>query len=128
MTGPLFVCEIALQQRSGSRRVLLPPVAVWRTPSDLPHTDHMGQNDTRDECPFCGSSDVVQGSLRTVEGDPVHFRPEGTRSFAWTLKSPSEKLVEQGRATACTGCGAVWARLNARELVGRLEIWGKQDQ
>ena len=88
----------------------------------------MKQESIRDHCPFCESTDVVQGRLQTVDADPVEFRPDGTKSFAWTLTSPSEKLVERGRATACKGCGAVWAWLDAGELLGRLEIWSKENQ
>lgn len=80
-----------------------------------------------DKCPFCGSHKLFPAQFvnEGYSGSPVHF--PGVEQFPW-WKFASEgnkdawREVEVSKATACLGCGQLWAAFNlqqALELVQR---------
>ena len=65
-----------------------------------------------DQCLKCNSSRIIKGRILGDEGAAV-FRPEGLRSFSFTLYGGTG--LTKG-AFACLDCGLVWGSTTPEKL------------
>ncbi len=68
-----------------------------------------------DECPKCKSRCVTTGHLYD-DGPPIFgfFRPEGLRSFTFTLNGGVP--LKSAELQSCLDCGLLWGQLAASDL------------
>ena len=64
----------------------------------------------REQCPGCGKSMVVHGTIFRRSGS----RPEGLKLFSMSFRLP--EVPVPNKSAACGACGLVWSQLDAASL------------
>ena len=75
-------------------------------------------------CPQCGSSKLVSGTLVAHQGG-VFFKYE--MSWARYFKLGMPYLDVGGPANVCLDCGLLWTSVNGEELRRKIEKWGSAE-
>ena len=79
-----------------------------------------------EQCPRCGKTLVVHGSIPILRGvRRFGFRPEELRLFSLSFQFP--EVPVSSAAAACASCGLVWAELDAATLRQKLHDLGNED-
>jgi hypothetical protein len=75
-------------------------------------------------CPFCGSADLVHGSLLTGGDYPNFYLTEMKNKF-WRLFWPRLPFAKE--AQACAKCGMVWAQMDPAQLRKNVQAYGTEE-